>query len=165
MFHYYKIPYFTCNFFTRFTYNEYIGPYFFYRTLFYDFCPVISLGFNLLCVGCKLYLYLQDSLSYTKHVRNFKLAENNEIRVLLEISSHGLYSHEEIQRFRFNRYYRMSLRKCKFQIFNLFLLNDIVTKPGVRRGLSPGMCTCGNIRVMSSLIHFTCSPLNSNFKT
>jgi hypothetical protein len=29
MFHYFKIPYFTCNYFTKFTYNEYIGPYFF----------------------------------------------------------------------------------------------------------------------------------------
>jgi hypothetical protein len=28
MFHYFKIPYFTCNFFIEFTYNEYIGPYF-----------------------------------------------------------------------------------------------------------------------------------------
>jgi hypothetical protein len=28
MFHYFKIPYFTCNVFTNFTYNEYIGPYF-----------------------------------------------------------------------------------------------------------------------------------------
>jgi hypothetical protein len=28
MFHYLKIPYFTCTFFTKFTYNEYIGPYF-----------------------------------------------------------------------------------------------------------------------------------------
>jgi hypothetical protein len=28
MFHYFKIPYFTCKFFTKFTYNEYIGPYF-----------------------------------------------------------------------------------------------------------------------------------------
>jgi hypothetical protein len=28
MFHYFKISYFTCNFFTKFTYNEYIGPYF-----------------------------------------------------------------------------------------------------------------------------------------
>jgi hypothetical protein len=28
MFRYFKIPYFTCNFFTNFTYNEYIGPYF-----------------------------------------------------------------------------------------------------------------------------------------
>jgi hypothetical protein len=27
MFHYFKIPYFTCTFFTKFTYNEYIGPY------------------------------------------------------------------------------------------------------------------------------------------
>jgi hypothetical protein len=27
MFHYLKIPYFTCNFFTKFIYNEYIGPY------------------------------------------------------------------------------------------------------------------------------------------
>jgi hypothetical protein len=29
MFHYFKILYFTCTFFTKFTYNEYIGPYFF----------------------------------------------------------------------------------------------------------------------------------------
>jgi hypothetical protein len=28
MFQYFKIPYFTCTFFTKFTYNEYIGPYF-----------------------------------------------------------------------------------------------------------------------------------------
>jgi hypothetical protein len=28
MFHYFKIPYFTCHVFTKFTYNEYIGPYF-----------------------------------------------------------------------------------------------------------------------------------------
>jgi hypothetical protein len=29
MFHYFRIPYFTCTFFTKFIYNEYIGPYFF----------------------------------------------------------------------------------------------------------------------------------------
>jgi hypothetical protein len=28
MFHYFKIPYFTCNALKKFTYNEYIGPYF-----------------------------------------------------------------------------------------------------------------------------------------
>ena len=28
MFHYFKIPYFTCKVFTKFTYNEYIAPYF-----------------------------------------------------------------------------------------------------------------------------------------
>ena len=28
MFHYFNVPYITCNFFTKFTYNEYIGPYF-----------------------------------------------------------------------------------------------------------------------------------------
>jgi hypothetical protein len=28
MFHYFRISYFICNFFTKFTYNEYIGPYF-----------------------------------------------------------------------------------------------------------------------------------------
>jgi hypothetical protein len=27
MFHYFEILYFTCTFFTKFTYNEYIGPY------------------------------------------------------------------------------------------------------------------------------------------
>jgi hypothetical protein len=32
-FHYFKIPYFTCNFFTKFTYNEYIGPYFLSRVV------------------------------------------------------------------------------------------------------------------------------------
>ena len=26
MFHYFKLPYFTCTFFTKFIYNEYIGP-------------------------------------------------------------------------------------------------------------------------------------------
>jgi hypothetical protein len=28
MFHYFKIPYFIGKFLTKFTYNEYIGPYF-----------------------------------------------------------------------------------------------------------------------------------------
>jgi hypothetical protein len=28
MFHCFKIPYFTCKVCTKFTYNEYIGPYF-----------------------------------------------------------------------------------------------------------------------------------------
>jgi hypothetical protein len=31
MFHYFKIPYFTGTFFTKFTYNEYIGPFFIAR--------------------------------------------------------------------------------------------------------------------------------------
>jgi hypothetical protein len=39
MFHYFKIPYFTCKFFTQFIYNEYIDPIF-YRTLFLKFSPV-----------------------------------------------------------------------------------------------------------------------------
>ena len=29
MFHYFKMPYFTCTFFIKFIYNEYIGPSFF----------------------------------------------------------------------------------------------------------------------------------------
>ena len=29
MFHYSKIPYLTRTFFTKFIYNEYVGPYFF----------------------------------------------------------------------------------------------------------------------------------------
>jgi hypothetical protein len=29
MFHYIRISYFTCTVFTKYTYNEYIGPYFF----------------------------------------------------------------------------------------------------------------------------------------
>jgi hypothetical protein len=28
MFYYFKIPYFTCTFFTKYIYNEYIGTYF-----------------------------------------------------------------------------------------------------------------------------------------
>ena len=34
MFHYFTIPYFTCTFFSKFIYNDYIGPYFFNHTLF-----------------------------------------------------------------------------------------------------------------------------------
>jgi hypothetical protein len=41
MFHYFKIPYFTCTFFTKFTYNEYIGPYFLSH-VFLRFSPVVS---------------------------------------------------------------------------------------------------------------------------
>jgi hypothetical protein len=40
-FHYFKIPYFTCTFFTKFTYNEYIGPYFLSHVVL-RFSPVIS---------------------------------------------------------------------------------------------------------------------------
>jgi hypothetical protein len=41
MFHDLKIPYFTCTFFTKFTYNEYIGPYFIVRcsTIFCQWSP------------------------------------------------------------------------------------------------------------------------------
>ena len=60
-----------------------------------------SVPFNISCVGCKLYLYLEKTLSYTKHVKKFKPAKNNEIEVLLELSSHELYikiySQEEFQ--------------------------------------------------------------------
>jgi hypothetical protein len=41
MFHYFKIPYFTCIFFTKFTYNEYIGPYFLSHVVL-RFLPVNS---------------------------------------------------------------------------------------------------------------------------
>jgi hypothetical protein len=41
MFHYYKIPYFTCTFFTKFAYNEYIGPYFLSHVVL-RFSPVNS---------------------------------------------------------------------------------------------------------------------------
>jgi hypothetical protein len=41
MFHYFKMPYFTCTFFTKFTYNEYIGPYFLSHVVL-RFSPVIS---------------------------------------------------------------------------------------------------------------------------
>jgi hypothetical protein len=42
MFHYFKIPYFICNFSTKFTYNEYIGCYFFIAccsTIFAQWSP------------------------------------------------------------------------------------------------------------------------------
>jgi hypothetical protein len=41
MFHYFKIPYFTCTFFTKFTYNEYIGSYFLSHIVL-QFSPVNS---------------------------------------------------------------------------------------------------------------------------
>jgi hypothetical protein len=41
MFHYFKIPYFTCTFFSKFTYNEYIGPYFLSHVVL-RFSPVNS---------------------------------------------------------------------------------------------------------------------------
>jgi hypothetical protein len=44
MFHYFRIPYFTCTIFTKFTYNEYIGPYFLSHVVL-RFSPVISPSF------------------------------------------------------------------------------------------------------------------------
>jgi hypothetical protein len=41
MFHYLKIPYFTCTFFTKFTYNEFFGPYFLSHVVLW-FSPVNS---------------------------------------------------------------------------------------------------------------------------
>jgi len=41
MFYYFKISYFTCTFFTKFTYNEYIGPYFLLHIVL-RFSPVNS---------------------------------------------------------------------------------------------------------------------------
>jgi hypothetical protein len=41
MFHYFKIPYCTFTFFTKFTYNEYIGPYFLSHVVL-RFLPVNS---------------------------------------------------------------------------------------------------------------------------
>jgi hypothetical protein len=41
MFHYFKIPYFTCTFFSKFIYNEYIGPHFLSHVVL-KFSPVIS---------------------------------------------------------------------------------------------------------------------------
>jgi hypothetical protein len=41
MFHYFQIPYFTCKFFTKFTYNEYIEPYFLSHVVI-RFSPLIS---------------------------------------------------------------------------------------------------------------------------
>jgi hypothetical protein len=43
MFHCFKIPYFTCNFLQNLPTMNILDPIF-YRTLFYDFCPVISPG-------------------------------------------------------------------------------------------------------------------------
>jgi hypothetical protein len=41
MFHSFKIPYFTCTMFTKFTYNEYIGPYYLSHVVL-RFSPMIS---------------------------------------------------------------------------------------------------------------------------
>jgi hypothetical protein len=41
MFHYFKLSYFTCTFFTKFIYNEYIGPYFLSNVVL-RFLPVTS---------------------------------------------------------------------------------------------------------------------------
>jgi hypothetical protein len=41
MFHYFKIPCFTCTVFTKFIYNEYIGPYVLSHVVF-KISPVIS---------------------------------------------------------------------------------------------------------------------------
>jgi hypothetical protein len=41
MFQYFRIPYFTCTFFTKFTYDEYIGPYFLSHVVLW-FSPVNS---------------------------------------------------------------------------------------------------------------------------
>jgi hypothetical protein len=43
MFHYLKTPYFTCNFLQNLPTMNILDPIF-YRTLFYDFRPVISPG-------------------------------------------------------------------------------------------------------------------------
>jgi hypothetical protein len=43
MFHYFKIPYFTCTLFTKFTYNEYIRAYFLSHVVL-RFSPVNSLS-------------------------------------------------------------------------------------------------------------------------
>jgi hypothetical protein len=42
MFHCFKIPYFTFTFFTKSTYNEYIGPYFLSHVVVLRFSPVNS---------------------------------------------------------------------------------------------------------------------------
>jgi hypothetical protein len=47
MFHYFKIPYFTCTFFTKFTYNEHIGPYFLSHVVL-RFPPVNSPRFSII---------------------------------------------------------------------------------------------------------------------
>jgi hypothetical protein len=52
MFHYFKIPYFTCTFFTKFTYNEYIGPYFLSHVVL-RFSPVNSPSHHL-CPVCRI---------------------------------------------------------------------------------------------------------------
>ena len=39
MFHYFKVPCITCTFFTKFTYNEYIKPYFLSHIVSNFFAP------------------------------------------------------------------------------------------------------------------------------
>jgi hypothetical protein len=61
MFHYFKIPYFTCTFFTAFIYNEYIGPYFLSHVvskIFASELPEKACNLplmNTLCKACQLH--------------------------------------------------------------------------------------------------------------
>jgi hypothetical protein len=45
MFHYFKIPYFTCTIFSKFIYDGYVGPYFLSHVVL-KFSPVISPSLN-----------------------------------------------------------------------------------------------------------------------
>lgn len=85
---------------------------------------------NLLCVGCKLHLYLQEPLIYTILVMKLKMTENSKIVVLLKPFSHELYSQQEIQDISYNHWCRMKHSMCFFKlqyIYLYLLLNDILS--------------------------------------
>ena len=52
MFHYFKIPYFTCNVFIKFTYKEYIGPYF----LSHVVLRLLPSDLPKVCIECMLFV-------------------------------------------------------------------------------------------------------------
>ena len=68
MFHYFKIPYFTCTFFTKFIYNEYIGPCFLLHVVL-RFSPENSPSLSsntphLVSMNANTYLVYSSSVSY-----------------------------------------------------------------------------------------------------
>jgi hypothetical protein len=80
MFHYFKIPYFTCTFLTKFTYNEYIGPYFLSHVVL-RFSPVISPRLNPNATYCE---YILIALPHNTELESpFSSDDVNDISVIV----------------------------------------------------------------------------------
>ena len=73
MFHYFKFPYFTCTFFTKFTYNEYIGPYFLSHVVLW-FLPVIPPSVGVIHVYFPFELHPKKPLNTSQIVASFTLS-------------------------------------------------------------------------------------------